>query len=100
MDEKKQLEILERLYKDETIHPLLLTMWDVWQFFELCTLTLTHPNLPDYSRQYYTEMGHQLETFVLEEFPDLKELATACWNRGANSPINPAMRARLTRRYR
>lgn len=100
MDENKQIGYLNALYRDQTLHPVVMTLWDVWMLFELCTLSVTHPELPDYSKDYFTQMGHQLETFVLEEFPDLKELAEACWNRGPNSPINPAMRARLKRRYR
>lgn len=94
-DEKQQLAELEKLFKDDALHPVLMKLWDVWQLFELATLTLTHPDLPDYSREYYTQLAQQFESFVLAEFPGLTELAKACWHRGPQSPITPEMQKRL-----
>lgn len=100
MNEKEQLDYLARLHADTTVHPVMMTHWDIWQLLELCTLTLTHPELPEYSRQYFTDLGKQFETFVLADHPYMAELAKACWNRGENSPIDAEIKAKLRKRYR
>lgn len=100
MDEQEQLKYLERLHEDKTLHPVYMTNWDMWQLFEVCTLTLTHPELPEYSQAYYTDLAKQLEQHVLEDHPDLAELAKACWNRTENSPIDAEIKRKLRKRYR
>lgn len=100
MDEQTELNRLARLYQDETLHPVLMRLWDVWQLFEICTLTLTHPELPDYSRQYFTQLAEQFQQFVLAEYPDLADHAAACWKRGPDSPIDAEIKRKLRKRYR
>lgn len=89
MDEHKSLDAIARIHADEQQVPIIMRYWDLFMIFEVCTLTLTHPNITAQNKAYYTELARQLEARLSEEFPELMPLMSMCWNRQLNLTTDP-----------
>jgi hypothetical protein len=81
MDEHVSLDTIARIHGNEEVVPVMLRYWDILMIFETSTMTLTHPNITDDAKRYYTELAMQLELRLAEEFPELRPLLKMCWNR-------------------
>ena len=75
------LDTIGRIYRDTEVIPVMLRSWDLFMIFQASTMTLTHPNLPDDSKAYFTELAKQLEARLAEDYPELQPLMKMCWNR-------------------
>lgn len=91
MDEHQTLKAIERIHADEEHVPVILRYWDMLMIFEAATMTLTHPNVTDYTKQYYAELAQQLEKRLRDEFPELEPLMKMCWNRQLPLTHDPAV---------
>lgn len=89
MDEHITLQTIERIHVDNEMVPVVLRYWDILMVFEAATMTLTHPNITEYNKQYYTDLAKTLELRLAEEFPELKPLLKMCWNRQLNMTDDP-----------
>lgn len=89
MSEHQSFEAIARIYHDEQNVPVMMRYWDLFMIFEVATLTLTHPNLTDESKRYYTDLATQFEARLAEEFPELIPLMKMCWNRQLSSTDDP-----------
>lgn len=100
MDEQGGIEMMRRIHENHEHVPVLLQYWDILMIFEAATMTLTHPDMNEYLKTYFTELAKQLEARLAEEFPELQPLLDECWQRSPHMSTDRLVKGKLRRRYR